>query len=355
MSKHLDVLSKQAKGALARGQYQDALKIYQRALQIREDDPEIHYSIATIYFLVDDLQHAMEHFKSVTERDPRRANAHINLGAVYHRLGQFEESVESLQRGLQLDPNRAEGYYNLAVVYKQLGHVDKAMETYRAAVRLNPRMYEAFYNMGNILLDQKQFAQAANQYRLALEILPNCAKAKFALETAQLEALATPGEETQGEEIPAPGEETLKWEEIPDEETQLPAKEIPIATKGIPTPDEAPPRDASPAAAVVPAIPPDPDRLLDPTRIGERLRDLHYSVVAIDDHSETMLNFLRLKVEESIRAVSICILTPNDPQHDLNEALTNFEDMVSKLTHLQAALQQRLTRIRYLSGELLKT
>ena len=67
-----------------------------------------------------------------------------------------------------------------------------------------------------------------------------------------------------------------------------------------------------------------------------------------------MLGFLRLKVEESIREVSICILTPGDPKHDLNDALTKFEDMVAKLTHLHAALQQRVTRTKFLSGEVLK-
>ena len=266
MSKSLEMLSKQAKGALARGQYQDALKIYERALVFRADDPEIHYSIATIYFLVDDLEHAKAHFKVVTDRDPRRANAHINLGAVYHRLGQFEESKESLQRGLQLDPTRAEGYYNLAVVYKQLGHLDKAIEAYRAAVRLNPRMYEAFYNMGNIFLDQKQFSQAANQYRLALEIRPNCAKAKFALETAQVESLATTDKNPPLVEVQTPAGEAAEWDDIPSSgEAAFQMEEIPSSgTKTLQMAEN--PAESMPGAE---PPPPNPARLIDPARVGE--------------------------------------------------------------------------------------
>jgi tetratricopeptide (TPR) repeat protein len=306
MAISLEMLRKQAKEALARGQYQDALKLYERALLFRDDNPDIHYGIATIYFLMDDLEHAMEHFKSVINLDARRANAYINLGAVFHRMGQFDESVRSLKRGLQLDPNRAEGHYNLALVYKQLGEQDKAIESYCEAVRVNPRMYEALYNMGNIFLDKKEFNQAAELYRLALEIRPNCEKAKLALEAAQMEALPVPAEET------------------------------------------------SQGAPAVPLPPPDPDRLLDPARSGERLRDLHHSVVDMDDHGQAMLNFLRLKVEESIREVSICVLTPNDPRHNLHESLSKFDDMVSKLQQLHAALQQRVTRARSLAGHVLK-
>src|SRR5260370_1363901 len=86
-----------------------------RALSMKPDSPDVHYGLATVCFLVNDLPSAAYHFKEVTRLDPLRAGAHINLGAVYNRLDQVDEAIQVLRRGIQLDTHRAEGYYNLGL------------------------------------------------------------------------------------------------------------------------------------------------------------------------------------------------------------------------------------------------
>ena len=93
----LELLRKRAKEALARGDYLEARKLYERALIYRSDNPELHYGMATVCFQMDDLQSAAEHFREVIRLDPTRAHAYINLGAVYDRLEQFDESLEALR------------------------------------------------------------------------------------------------------------------------------------------------------------------------------------------------------------------------------------------------------------------
>src|ERR1700692_2104972 len=101
----LEQLREQAKEALSRGQYQEARQIYQQALGYRSDNPDVHYGMATVCFLLGDLHSAVYHFKEVTRLDPLRAGAFINLGAVYNRLEQYEEALTTLRRGIQLDAN----------------------------------------------------------------------------------------------------------------------------------------------------------------------------------------------------------------------------------------------------------
>jgi tetratricopeptide (TPR) repeat protein len=305
----LELLRHKAHEALARGQHQEARQIYQQALGYNSESPDIHYGVATVCFLLSDLPSAMYHFKEVIRLDPLRAGAYINLGAVYNRLGQYEISLVTLRRGIQLDSNRAEGYYNLALVHKQLGQLDMAINAYREAIRLNARMYDAHYNLGNIFLEKEQYALAIAHYRHALELRPDWEKGRAALE-AVLAAQAA---------------------HLDSGDTKAP---------------ESPPQ---------PGIKLDPGRVIDPHIHGNYLRELHDVVIETDEHSQAMLEFLLREVDAAIRDLSICILTPKDPKHNLDYQLRRFDAVVSQLQQLQEALQKRMLRAKLLGEQIMKT
>lgn len=302
----LDVLRHKAQDAITRGQYQEARQIYQQALGYRSDSPDIHYGIATACFLVGDQHSAVYHFKEVIRLDPLRAGAYINLGAVYNRLGQLEDALATLKRGLQLDVNRAEGYYNLGLVYRQLGQLDMAVNAYREAVRLNPRMHDAHYNLGNIFFEKGQMALAIAHYKSALDIRPSWAKAGNALAAAQAELAAKEG-------------------------TNEPIK----------PPEPAP---------VLKNI--DPSQLIDPNVYGSQLRTLHELVIETDTQGHEMLEFLQNEVELAIRDLSTCILTPNDPKHNLDDQIKRFDEVMSRLQAFQETLQSRLKRAKQVGEQI---
>lgn len=306
----LEMLRQQAQEAIARGQYQEARQIFQQALGYRTDSPEIHYGLATACFLLADLHSAVHHFKEVIRLDPMRAGAYINLGAVYNRLGQFEDSLATLRRGIQLNANRAEGYYNLGLVYRQLGQLEMAVNAYREAVRLSPHMYDAHYNLGNIFFEKGQFALAVAHYKSALEIRPSWEKGRIALEAAQREQTG----------VGAPAEK-------PAEEPSVPA---------------------TPGSTL------DPNRLIDPTIHATLLRALHELVVDTDGKSHAMLEFLQKEVDSAIRELSICILTPKDPRHNLDDQIRRFDEVVSRLQQLQDSLQKRIVRVKTISEQIIK-
>lgn len=306
----LEVLRQQAQEAMSRGQHQEARQIYQQALGYNSDSPDIHYGIATACFLVGDSHSAVYHFKEVIRLDPLRAGAFINLGAVQNRLGSYDEALTTLRRGIQLDPNRAEGYYNLALVHKQLGQLEMAINAYREAIRLNSRMYDAHYNLGNIFLEKGQLALAVAHYRQALELRPGWEKGRVALEAA-LAAQQQAAQASSG------------------------------AVK-------------SPAPVAAPESKLDPDRVLDPNFHGQYLRELHDIIVETDTHTQAMLEFLQKEVEQAIRDLSICILTPKDPKYSLDDQIQRFDAVMLKLQQLQEALQKRILRSRFIGEQIMK-
>lgn len=304
----LELLREQAQKALSRGQYQDAREIYQQALGYQSDSTDIHYGIATACFLLADLHSAVYHFKEVIRIDPMRAGAYVNLGAVYNRLGHLDDALATLRRGIQLDPNRAEGYYNLGLVYKQLGQLEMAVNAYREAVRLNPRMYDAHYNLGNIFLEKGQYALAIVHYRSALEIRPDWQKGRNALAVALSEQKS---------------------------------KEVGSTVK-----------PAEPAALTAPDGKLDLNRTLDPNFHGKLLRELHDIIVDTDTKSQTLLEFLQKQVEEAIRELSICMLTPKDPKYNLDDQIRKFDEVMAQLHELQEGLQKRILKTKLISEQI---
>ena len=185
VSESIESLCQKARQAVAQGSYEQARQVYLQALGLRSDAPDVHYGLATVCFLLNDLPSAAYHFKEVTRLDPLRAGAYINLGAVYNRLDQFDDAIPVLRRGIQLDNHRAEGYYNLGLVHRRKGQIDLAIEAYREATRVNPRMADAHYTLANLYLEREKFALAVAHYRQALELRPNWDKAEHGLTQAE--------------------------------------------------------------------------------------------------------------------------------------------------------------------------
>jgi Flp pilus assembly protein TadD len=310
----IDSLCQKARQAVAQGNYEQARQIYLRALGLRTDAPDVHYGLATVCFLLNDLPSAAYHFKEVTRLDPLRAGAYINLGAVYNRLDQFDDAIPVLRRGIQLDNHRAEGYYNLGLVHRRKGQIDLAIEAYREATRVNPRMADAHYNLANLYLEKERYNLAIAHYRKTLELRPHWEKAEHGLAQAEAaqSAVERPGSDA--------GEAAKK---------------------------------AEASTATLNAL--DPERTVDPTVQGGLLSSLHKATIDSETQGRNFLKVLEVEIEPAIKELSTCLLYPDSSAGELSECLQKFEAAIASMRGAQRNLQSSLERVRNLGDKLLKS
>ncbi len=178
-------LCEQARKALRRGDSQQAIRLFEQALEQEETSVEAHEGLATAAFLVGNYALAVEHFQRITRLQPMQGKAYINLGAVYNRLQEYDKAIQALRRGLQKNARLAEGYYNLGIAYRGLEQLSLAASAYREAIRLDPEMAEAHQNLANVYLRMGNHQQAVVHFRKALEIRPGFVRAQRGLEKAQ--------------------------------------------------------------------------------------------------------------------------------------------------------------------------
>jgi predicted Zn-dependent protease len=314
----VDSLCLKARQAVAGGDHDQAKQLYLQALGVKPDSPEVHYGLATVCFLVNDLPNAAYHFKEVTRLDPLRAGAHINLGAVYNRLDQAEEAITVLRRGIQLDTHRPEGYYNLGLAYRRKKQLDLAIQAYHEAVRLNPRMADAYLNLANAYLDKGQYSLAIAHYNRALEVRPSWEKAETGLAQAEAALEAARQAAESGGSSPATEE------------------------------DQAAPGFAAAAAAV------DPDKIVDPNIHGAILSILHRSAIESETAGRNFLRLLEREIEPAIKELASCLLYQNSSITELDACMGKIEHAMENIRSATLSIQSNVQQVRDIGERLIK-
>jgi len=130
-----------------RGELDEALSYYEKALAIRSHKRTSHYD-----FLL--------------------ALTHANLGTTLRRKGLLDDAISHYQQAVELQPDYIEGYFGLGGALTEKGQFDDAIDVFRKAVTLQPDYAEAYVGWGTALLRKNREAEAIVQYQRALEIAP---------------------------------------------------------------------------------------------------------------------------------------------------------------------------------------
>jgi aminopeptidase N len=91
------------------GEFGDALKEYQKALEVNRSSSMAHYRIAEVFFLQSNYQSAANEFREALngDLDPKWIEvwSHISLGKIFDVTGQRERAVNSYQQAVRTKDN----------------------------------------------------------------------------------------------------------------------------------------------------------------------------------------------------------------------------------------------------------
>jgi protein O-mannosyl-transferase len=96
----------------AKGQFGDAIRHYEQALQLKPDFPAALVNLGTSLAATGQIQKAAGQFEAALRLEPDRLEAAIYLAEAYARLGRFVDAAVVAQRALDLA--RANGETQMA-------------------------------------------------------------------------------------------------------------------------------------------------------------------------------------------------------------------------------------------------
>ena len=127
---------------------------------------------------------AIAQYGKALEITPGLLRAHYNLGTILARKGEKEKAIMQFREALEINPNDAEVHNNLGAALFEMGGREEAIAQYRAALQIKPEYRDALKNLGTALFEKGEREEAIAQYRKALQIKPDDADACNKLGTA---------------------------------------------------------------------------------------------------------------------------------------------------------------------------
>jgi Tfp pilus assembly protein PilF len=137
---HAWELLQEAYQAQVEGEYDQAIELYKRSIEI-QPTAEAHTFLGWTYHFRGQLEQAIEECKRAIQIDPDFGNPYNDIGAYLIELRRYEEAVPWLERALEArryEP-RHFPYYNLGRVYQAQDMFGKARESFQQALRIEPK------------------------------------------------------------------------------------------------------------------------------------------------------------------------------------------------------------------------
>jgi tetratricopeptide (TPR) repeat protein len=162
---------------LQRGEVDDAMLHFRKAIELRPDFPESHSNLGNAFTRKGLVGEAMAEYQKALQLRPGLPEVHNNLGNLLARQGRPAEALSQYRQALELRPSFADAQNNLGMMLLQHGRVDEAIPALRKAVELRPEFALAHNSLGLALLEMGQLDEALPHFQKALELRPDLATA----------------------------------------------------------------------------------------------------------------------------------------------------------------------------------
>lgn len=125
--------------AQARGDLSAARERYQKALEIRPDDPVASNSLGGVLLAQGNASQSVPYFITALKTRAEYFDAHYNLGIALASLNDFTDAAEQFRQAVKINATDASAQANLGSALAELGQWAEAKSCFERALQLNPQ------------------------------------------------------------------------------------------------------------------------------------------------------------------------------------------------------------------------
>lgn len=166
--------------AIDKSDYQEAVKSLMRAVELRPEDPQIHYLLAKAWSS-SDSEKATKFLQAAVDLNPKHIDSLLMQAEHYVDSEDYEQAESLLESILKVNPHQPEAWALRAAMAHLTGHYKQEGEHRSAALakwQVNPAVD---YLIGKKLSQHYRFAEGVTYQRRSLKLNPNYSPAKFQL------------------------------------------------------------------------------------------------------------------------------------------------------------------------------
>jgi tetratricopeptide (TPR) repeat protein len=125
-----------------------AVRAFERAVQLLPQDPQAHYLLGFMYTVLGRENWALAAWRKAVDLAPNAHSLRFDLGYMYVRRGRYDLAAGEFQHVLDQSPEDSETNFMLALCYKELVEPGQAIPLFEKVLRRNPRHAQALYYLG---------------------------------------------------------------------------------------------------------------------------------------------------------------------------------------------------------------
>ncbi|MBZ5722424.1 MAG: tetratricopeptide repeat protein [Acidobacteriia bacterium] len=172
----------EASSARIQNDSQKAITSYQNLAKVAPEDPDIQFTLASLYESANDFDNARKHYAKVLEQDPKYVDALLASGRVEIKSGDPQKGLEFLNRALTLatlvdnQEEKAAILQATGVAYRLTGKPEEAIRNYKDSLAIKQQIGDkrgiavSLNEMAQAQVMLGQTAAALGSYQDALKI-----------------------------------------------------------------------------------------------------------------------------------------------------------------------------------------
>jgi len=123
------------------GNYEEALKLYTKALQLDPRIAQIYNNRGLVHYFLKDFAKAESNFDKAIELDPKLCMAYNNKAIIYYERRLFEQAIKYFNMVIQLDPKLEQPYYNRGFAYYKLNQTENCINDLKTYLKMAGNKY----------------------------------------------------------------------------------------------------------------------------------------------------------------------------------------------------------------------
>ena len=155
------------------GKKDDAIRHYQKAIEIAPDFYEAHNNLGSDYLSKSDFADARKEFEQAIAENQSDAAGYFNLSNACMLMNNLPEARKNLEEGIRREPESAIGQFLLGSLDMKTGKLPEAEKALRQSIRFNPVMVQPRLQLVNLLLQQGKNNEAIQQLHEFLTTFPD--------------------------------------------------------------------------------------------------------------------------------------------------------------------------------------
>lgn len=180
------------------GRYDDAVVGFRRILDLKGSDARASLAIADVYFELERFDEAAAVLERASAAGETSAFFTNKLGEVRVEQGRSDEAVQLFERAIAIDDGFGLPHFNLGVLYEERGDVGPATEQYRRTLEIAPKFFKAQFNLGKIYASMGDVERTRELWAGSFESNPDFVQGRYYLAKLLMD---TGGDLTLAEEL----------------------------------------------------------------------------------------------------------------------------------------------------------